>query len=522
MPLGCHVAAVDALAVQGGPLEAVTVADLGPGRGRGLRTRRAVDCPGNGGRQDAVLRDEPLVKRQTTSSELRSSNCAHCLRFVGDLEHSLRRVLRCCDSDLEDFPEVLEHPDLRHPRLHDVAPAPVLCSVERCRAVFCSEGCRDRELEVGSHRILCREMRDSGRRGKWADFVAHAQKNDEVFLLAGKAYAQVIASVVSSACSAAAAMQWLLRFEQHDYHALWKESGAAKARLHVMRDSLELLRAALLPAYDDPALGLESLFEVGFYAALLGQFYLVNVSIDFPSPFDGALREPELESLRAAMDASGLLARVREVSDRIAAEGGDEPLEAEELLPPFVGLGLYGWVALTNHACEPNCAVDYHGNATLELVPLRALSAGEELTICYVDKDLGFSDRQAALEANYRFQCSCERCRVEKADLALRRCDGDAVLPERVAEEAGVTVAVVERVRAANRRREDAEDASASDGSSCCSSSSSGSAGRRVHEGRPACPMLSDDSDSDEAWCAAPRVSRSDASRVLVTATSTE
>ena len=75
-----------------------------------------------------------------------------------------------------------------------------------------------------------------------------------------------------------------------------KGSPGARPRLLLLRESLGLLREALLPAYSDPAFGLGALFEEGFYSELLGQFDLVNVSIEYGNPLDATLQAAARDS----------------------------------------------------------------------------------------------------------------------------------------------------------------------------------------------------------------------------------
>ncbi|CAK9062988.1 unnamed protein product [Durusdinium trenchii] len=48
------------------------------------------------------------------------------------------------------------------------------------------------------------------------------------------------------------------------------------------------------------------------YAHLLGEFDLVNVSIEFGHPFQAALERPEMQELQQQLRASGLWRRVAE------------------------------------------------------------------------------------------------------------------------------------------------------------------------------------------------------------------
>ena len=43
----------------------------------------------------------------------------------------------------------------------------------------------------------------------------------------------------------------------------------------------------------------------------------------------------------------------------------------------------------------------------------RALAAGEELTICYVDERWPKHQRQTVLRDHYKFECDCPRCDAE-------------------------------------------------------------------------------------------------------------
>ena len=48
------------------------------------------------------------------------------------------------------------------------------------------------------------------------------------------------------------------------------------------------------------------------------------------------------------------------------------------------GTGLYWPTNLLNHSCRPNCVAVFSGRRQF-IVPCRAIAAGEELTISYID-----------------------------------------------------------------------------------------------------------------------------------------
>lgn len=82
------------------------------------------------------------------------------------------------------------------------------------------------------------------------------------------------------------------------------------------------------------------------------------------------------------------------------------------------GSGLYSQQSKINHSCQPNCEIVFpHSNHVLQVVALRDIAAGEEVTISYLDECMLTSSRhsrQKELKANYIFVCECERCAAEK------------------------------------------------------------------------------------------------------------
>ena len=93
------------------------------------------------------------------------------------------------------------------------------------------------------------------------------------------------------------------------------------------------------------------------------------------------------------------------------------------------GTGLYVRAgSLFNHSCAPSAAVSFLGR-TLRIHVTRALAAGEQVTISYVDLYQGLEARRAALLAKKGFRCVCERCvsnPIEDAPLGGWRCTRQA------------------------------------------------------------------------------------------------
>lgn len=114
---------------------------------------------------------------------------------------------------------------------------------------------------------------------------------------------------------------------------------------------------------------------------------------------------------------------------------GDD--EGEGLFAPLDGTALYSLICCMNHSCRPNCLVRYPGRRrgttkgsdlgsvaiakseplVAEVVLLKDVPAGEELTQSYVTKEMGLSQRRRALE-DYGFFCTCPRCTEEASALS--------------------------------------------------------------------------------------------------------
>ena len=73
---------------------------------------------------------------------------------------------------------------------------------------------------------------------------------------------------------------------------------------------------------------------------------------------------------------------------------------------------MYIPASLFNHACSPNCEIDA-GHGWLEVVTLRDVAEGEELSISYIDVNRPSSARQKYLQKFYKFDCKCPLCLEE-------------------------------------------------------------------------------------------------------------
>ena len=90
----------------------------------------------------------------------------------------------------------------------------------------------------------------------------------------------------------------------------------------------------------------------------------------------------------------------------------------------LLGSGVYPLGALLNHSCTPNCILRYTAGssigegAIMEIVAVRDIRAGEELTHSYVELVSPTAKRQNHLQTIHDFQCACPSCQ-QKTQITL-------------------------------------------------------------------------------------------------------
>lgn len=81
----------------------------------------------------------------------------------------------------------------------------------------------------------------------------------------------------------------------------------------------------------------------------------------------------------------------------------------DDTVDRVIAKGVYLSTSFFNHSCVPNCVATFEGDSltirTTCLVP-----ENTELCISYIDNALPRTTRQAQLQLNWRFDCSCDRC----------------------------------------------------------------------------------------------------------------
>ncbi|KAK3810422.1 MAG: MAS20 protein import receptor-domain-containing protein [Linnemannia elongata] len=125
---------------------------------------------------------------------------------------------------------------------------------------------------------------------------------------------------------------------------------------------------------------------------------------------------------------------------------------------PVVGAGFYRVTSYMSHSCEPNTKIAYQDhNNTLAVVATKAVKAGDELHVGFIDQkngELSTEQRRQELFQHYRFKCMCPRCEapepvaVAAAVVAEAEVEAEVEVEVEVEAEAKAEVEAVEEVTA--------------------------------------------------------------------------
>ena len=87
--------------------------------------------------------------------------------------------------------------------------------------------------------------------------------------------------------------------------------------------------------------------------------------------------------------------------------------EAERLL----GYALYLGPSILDHSCKPTAEVRFLGSRIeVKCKTVRSTTDLRQISISYIDKNLGRDERRRILQKHFHFDCLCVRCLSEKAD----------------------------------------------------------------------------------------------------------
>lgn len=293
-------------------------------------------------------------------------------------------------------------------------------------------------------------------------FAEHAKKTECVFyLLALKLICWVLAEFrrTGDSCRAAAPLRVLYGRPYWDAVDAPDDAAAARearSRLQEDTEQSRLLAIAALGAACPLPAGWPFLDPEG-YAHLLGALCCNAIAVVYATPvvhhvlqIDAMVECDERQEAMVALEPfvrallkSGNRRKEKrkrkfssgDDSDSDMADGGPQADERQlcwslpggrqlefstSLFPSYKGYAVFPRLALANHSCAPNCAVEFTfaGSMFLLTQPQACVSAGDELTISYLDASLGTTAaegdadraRRRRLLQPYGFVCSCAKC----------------------------------------------------------------------------------------------------------------
>ena len=138
---------------------------------------------------------------------------------------------------------------------------------------------------------------------------------------------------------------------------------------------------------------------------------VVAVEAEAEAMQEAALADEEEEELDEESDEEEEADQTMAAPATIAARFG----AAVEALPDTEGSAIFLELAMINHSCAPNAAVEFLGaDAEATLLALRPIAAGEEILVTYVpiDAEDALAERRSMLH-EYAFDCKCTRCAAE-------------------------------------------------------------------------------------------------------------
>lgn len=374
---------------------------------------------------DVVLREAPLVAIQQAANRPAALVCARCFRYVGSVEAQIAARL-VGKPGAPAGVEELASGAWRLPLADGPAfalPPPHACR-GGCGELYCGSGC-EAAAWARHHRALCSGPGgNASSRDALISLAEHTQRTNDVFGLVAQLVAAVglEAEAVAStspgsdafAClraawrpfAAAHRVPWADCVSRPDDVAVGDEA-SFRASLARLADSSRRRLAAALPRL---AASFPALFHVRTFSHIMGLFELNNLDVVVESPVERFfLAVDDLEGPQRG----GAMAVTQPLLDALGSE----------YATAMDGTGFFPFVACANHACDPSAAsskaeTDVDGGAVL--VAVRDISAGEEVTICYIETSgVSLHDRRRAL-ADYGFVCECARCVREEAAAGRR------------------------------------------------------------------------------------------------------
>ncbi len=354
-----------------------------PARGKGVF---AADSVPQGA---AVLCEEPVVVIQESENRGWSFACGHCLRFIGGICDQLQLL-----TQLPVDPSLLPFcPQIMQQRITPV-PCPYGCDIS-----FCSEACRDAAIYKG-HGFLC-EGPDHAPTAA-AAFAEFCRNSNDLLMLVAMMYACAAADVTRGV-DIATALRPFSSFQSAEWWQVPSGNSSSESHADLVRDLKELTTTAvhlLQQTGIARVAAVSSYLTVPVFSRLAGAVELNCLGISLRSPLSDYLLAVESAGQAIAPDQKAAL---QVLLDAIPQDDPD---------PPVKGFGLYALQGSMNHSCAPLLTLREEAcdvSATITLIANTAISAGQELTVNYLEDGLSLQDRRLGLQ-EYGFVCSCSLC----------------------------------------------------------------------------------------------------------------
>lgn len=348
-----------------------------------------------------IFREGPLVAMQSVSSAQTTLNCHECLGYIGDsIEDQMMHFLECRQRAKpdEDVKKV-------------TGDAVVGCCGGCADVYYCSIACRDASWKA-HHSLMCSGVLNNDGK-EWCNaFYEHAYNTNDIFILAGKAMSMVVLDAYRAInelhLSPQDALVRAWKPFKMGYKKKWWDSVALprdvdpsnedqfRADLkELANDSFTLYSHAVELGHPHMYSVCSDVIHIDVWGSLIGMFELNNLSIVGRGPCSFfQYGEDQIKK--------------RLKSDDFVEEFMDAILE---------GTGFYRLHSCMNHSCEPNCRAmlpeSNSENNKAIIHAVRAIEAGEELTVSYVEEDEPYNERQEQLR-DYGFECLCSKCEQEK------------------------------------------------------------------------------------------------------------
>ena len=354
-----------------------------PARGKGVFAGDAVP-------QGApVLCEEPVVVIQESENRGWCFGCGHCLRFIGGISDQLQLLAQLpIDPSLLPF-----YPQITQQRI-----SPVVCPYG-CDISFCSEACRDAAIYKG-HGFLC-EGPDHAPTAA-AAFAEFCRNSNDLLMLVAMMYACAAADVTRGV-DIATALRPFSSFQSAEWWQVPSGNSSSESHADLVRDLKELTTTAvhlLQQTGIARVAAVSSYLTVPVFSRLAGAVELNCLGISLRSPLSDYLLAVESAGQAIAPDQKAAL---QVLLDAIPQDDPD---------PPVKGFGLYALQGSMNHSCAPLLTLREEACdvcATITLIANTAISAGQELTVNYLEDGLSLQDRCLGLQ-EYGFVCSCSLC----------------------------------------------------------------------------------------------------------------